>query len=154
MWLEPVRRKIQAKQLDSLAERLDAAGLIKEFYIILRKSKPIVTAIYQNEFLSIIRILTEETWKELKREHSIQPDEQVKPQNLSLDKTSEKSSQLIYKHKKQLSMPSIDLPSPSSTKRYIFTTTPLSHSRAESFYSTPKYKNPVSQEVAYMVKRI
>ncbi|OMJ71040.1 hypothetical protein SteCoe_30838 [Stentor coeruleus] len=147
MWLESVKRRIQAKNLVSIADRLDASGLIKEFYIIIRKAKPVVTASYQNDFLSIIRILTEEVWKECKRSNSFQTDEQPKPQNLSLDKTFEappSSSNRI--HKKTLS--SIDIQSSSSPIKPLNTS--LSKSRNESFFSSPKYKNQISQEIAYM----
>jgi hypothetical protein len=151
MWLDSVKRRIQAKNLVSIADRLDASGLIKEFYIIIRKAKPVVTASYQNQLLSIIRILTEEVWKETKRSNSFQIDEQPKPQNLSFDKTFEappSSSNRI--HKKTYS--SIDIPSPSSPKRP--TNTSLNKSRNESFFSSPKYKNQISQEIAYMVNSI
>lgn len=47
MCLDSVKQRIQAKNLVSIADRLTAFCLIKEFYIIIRKAKPVVTATYQ-----------------------------------------------------------------------------------------------------------
>lgn len=53
MCLDSVKQRIQAKILVSIADRLTAFCLIKEFYIIIRKAKPVVTASYQ--YFSIIK---------------------------------------------------------------------------------------------------
>lgn len=152
MWLENVKRRVKAKHLDTLADRLDAAGMMKEFYISIRKARSIVTIPYQNDFLSIIQILTDEIWKENKQVPTVQTDEQPKPENLSTNKTLEKSSISSTKNNFKKSFPLIDLPSPSSIRNFTFATNSLNRSGSESFLSSPKYKNPISQEIAYMVK--
>lgn len=152
MWLENVKRRVKARHLDVLADRLDAAGMMKEFYITIRKARSIVTIPYQNDFLAIIQILTDEIWKANKQVHSTQADEQSKPENLSTNKTLEKSSISTTKNNFKKSFPSIDLPSPSSIRNFTFIENTLNRSGSESFLSSPKYKNPISQEIAYMVK--
>jgi hypothetical protein len=151
MWIESVKRRVQARNLDAVASQLDAAGMMKELYIMIRKARPIVSVPYQNEFLDIIRILTEEVWKESKRSSSINTDEQPKPETLSSEKTYEKLSLNSTKLIQGKPQTPLNLTSPLFTKKYNFTTTPLNRSGSESFFSTPKYKNQVSKDVAYMV---
>ncbi|OMJ76571.1 hypothetical protein SteCoe_24065 [Stentor coeruleus] len=116
----------------------------------IRKAKPIVSGPYQNEFLDIIRILTEEVWKESKRSSSIHTDDQPKPECISPVKIIEKPSLNSTKFTQGKPQSPLNLSSPLFTKKYNFTTTPLNRSGSESFFSTPKYKNQVSQDVAYM----
>ena len=150
MWLESVAKRLVSNGLDKSAEVLEVSGVIKDFYILIKKSKSLIPSGNLNELLSIIRILSEEIWKEQRKTSS---------SNITVHTQSKLNSSQLETTKTNKDMKTIDelILSPTSTNRVHSQTRSFSilnslrKSDSDYFKPQSKYKLSISEEVAYMV---
>ena len=137
MWIEPVKKRIQSLHLEQTVDSLESAGLITDLISILRRSKNIIPPPNSKDLVQVLKILTEEIWNEHKKPVEAKPEERTSAVHSRLAK-----SYSINDFKQLTSVSKIS--TPSATRR------------GESMFSSTstKYKQQVSQDVAYMVNFI
>ena len=149
MWLETVKKRMRVKNVENLAELLDTSEIIKDFYLLIKKSKPLVPPGQMDDFMLILRILTEEAWKEQKKFIITKTD--VKTQEKTNIDDFGRTENSINEKKSSVNRSvnyADSITSPNSRAKDSSFTRFIDSSIPKSF---TKCKLPVSSEISYMV---
>ena len=153
MWIESVAKRLRSKNLNNTAEILDRSGIIKDLYKLVRQSKALIPSDALNEFLSIVRILTEEVWNDQRRVSVSIPDKQSIA-NLSAMNNELEHSSFARTTAGCKNISFYDSQGLNSRRKPLSAHYSFQNNESEVSRAIIKYKLPVSEEVAYMVCNI